>query len=158
VKSAWALSCIVVLSALLGGCGKQGSQNGTDAAVSGASAAASSASEAPGQAAQSASGASAASGVLATVTQAQLPAESAETLRLIKAGGPFPFGEDGVLFRNTAQLLPQHPRGYYHTYTVRTPGTADRGQRRIVCGGPRKQTSDCYYTGDYYVNFKRIAG
>jgi ribonuclease T1 len=158
VKSAWALSCMVVLSALLGGCGKQGSPNGTDAAASGASAAsASSASEAPGQAAQGASGASAASGVLTTVTQAQLPAESAETLRLIKAGGPFPFGEDGVLFRNTAQLLPQHPRGYYHAYTVRTPGATDRGLRRIVCGGPRKQTSDCYYTDDYYASFKRIA-
>jgi ribonuclease T1 len=95
--------------------------------------------------------------VLATVTKAQLPAEAGETLRLIKAGGPFPFGEDGVLFRNSAALLPQHPRGYYHAYTVRTPGAADRGLRRIVCGGLRKKTSDCYYTEDYYVSFKRIA-
>ena len=92
-----------------------------------------------------------------TVTKAQLPGEAAETLRLIKAGGPFPFGEDGVLFRNSAALLPQHPRGYYHAYTVRTPGSADRGQRRIVCGGPRRQTGDCYYTDDYYASFKRIA-
>jgi Guanyl-specific ribonuclease Sa len=74
-----------------------------------------------------------------------------------QSGGPFPFGEDGVLFRNSALLLPGHPRGYYHTYTVRTPGMTDRGQRRIICGRPRRQTGDCYYTDDYYASFKRIA-
>ncbi|HEX7906553.1 MAG TPA: ribonuclease [Paraburkholderia sp.] len=156
MKRAWACSCIVVLSAILGGCGKESSGNVTEA--SGASA-----SLAPAQPTQGASGTPAASGVqvtgaLGTVTKAQLPAEAAETLRLIKAGGPFPFGDDGVLFRNSAQLLPKHPRGYYHTYTVRTPGSTDRGQRRIVCGGPRRQTGDCYYTDDYYVSFKRIGG
>jgi ribonuclease T1 len=155
VKRAWAFSCILVLSAILGGCGKGGSQNANQ--ESGASA-----SQAPDQLGQAASGTSAASGAQAgsapvAVTKAQLPGEAAETLRLIKAGGPFPFGEDGVLFRNSSALLPQHPRGYYHAYTVRTPGSADRGQRRIVCGGPRKQTGDCYYTDDYYVSFKRIA-
>ena len=54
-------------------------------------------------------------------------------------------------------MLPQHPRGYYHTYTVRTPGSTDRGQRRVICGGARKQINDCYYTDDYYISFKRIA-
>jgi ribonuclease T1 len=156
VNRTWAFSCIFALSAILCGCGKGGSQNA--AQDSGASA-----SQASSQPAQTASDAAAASGaqqrgVLPVVTQAQLPAEAAETLRLIKAGGPFPFAEDGVLFRNSAALLPQHPRGYYHAYTVRTPGSADRGQRRIVCGGTRKQTGDCYYTEDYYVSFKRIAG
>ncbi|PRY09554.1 ribonuclease [Paraburkholderia sp. BL25I1N1] len=150
MKRAWAFSCIVALSAILGGCGKGGSQTATEA--SGASASA-----APAQPAQGASGTTVASGALGTVTKTQLPGEAAETLRLIKAGGPFPFSEDGVVFRNSAGLLPQHPRGYYHTYTVRTPGTTDRGQRRIICGGPRKQTGDCYYTDDYYVSFKRIA-
>lgn len=150
MKRAWAFSCIVALSAILGGCGKGGSQNATEA--SGASASA-----APAQPAQGASGTTVASGALGTVTKTQLPGEAAETLRLIKAGGPFPFSEDGVVFRNSAALLPQHPRGYYHTYTVRTPGSTDRGQRRIICGGPRKQTGDCYYTDDYYVSFKRIA-
>jgi ribonuclease T1 len=149
VKQAWAFPYILALSAILGGCGKDGSQNATQA--SGASE-----SQAPVLPGQAASATPVASGTLATVTKAQLSAEAAETLRLIKAGGPFPFGEDGVLFRNSAALLPQHPRGYYHTYTVRTPGSADRGQRRIVCGGPRKQTGDCYYTDDYYVSFKRI--
>lgn len=151
MKRTWAFSCILALSAILCGCGKGGSQNATQDAGA-------SASQAASQPAQTASAAAAASGVLPVVTQTQLPGEATETLRLIKTGGPFPFGEDGVLFRNSAALLPQHPRGYYHAYTVRTPGATDRGQRRIVCGGPRKQTSDCYYTEDYYVSFKRIAG
>lgn len=152
----WIFPFVIALSAILGGCGKGGSSS-----VTGASDA--SASQAPDQASQAASGAAAsgtqAAGTLGSIKQAQLPGEAGDTLRLIKAGGPYPFGEDGVLFRNTAAILPQHPRGYYHTYTVRTPGvtTADRGQRRIVCGGPRKQTSDCYYTDDYYASFKRIA-
>ncbi|MFB9127961.1 ribonuclease [Paraburkholderia dipogonis] len=150
MKRAWALSGIVVLSAILGGCDKGGSQSPTEA--SGASA-----SEASAPPAASASAPAVASGALGTITKTQLPGEAAETLRLIKAGGPFPFSEDGVVFRNSAALLPQHPRGYYHTYTVRTPGSTDRGQRRIICGGPRRQTSDCYYTDDYYVSFKRIA-
>jgi len=155
VKRAWAFSCILALSAILGGCDKGGSRSATQEPDA-------SASQAPVQPGQAASGTLAASGAqersaLATVTKAQLPGEAAETLRLIKAGGPFPFGEDGVLFRNSAVLLPQHPRGYYHAYTVRTPGSADRGQRRIVCGGPRKQTHECYYTDDYYASFKRIA-
>jgi len=149
-KRAWTFSCIFALSAILGGCGKDGSQNATQ--ESAASAASAASTPAP-----AASSTAAASGVLATVTRAQLPGEAADTLRLIKSGGPYPYGEDGVLFRNSASLLPQHPRGYYHAYTVRTPGAADRGQRRIVCGGPRKQISDCYYTDDYYVSFKRIA-
>ncbi|WP_031363202.1 ribonuclease [Caballeronia sordidicola] len=155
MKRAWAFSCILGLSAILGGCGKNGSQNTTQDAGA-------SASQASAPLGQAASGAPAASGAQtrsapAVVTKAQLPGEAAETLRLIKAGGPFPFGEDGVLFRNSAGLLAQHPRGYYRAYTVRTPGSADRGQRRIVCGGTRKQTGDCYYTDDYYVSFKRIA-
>jgi ribonuclease T1 len=157
VKRAWAFPCILALSAILGACNKNGSQNAAPEPGSSASAAAA-------QSGVAASGAPAASGAqehgaLVTVTKAQLPGEAAETLRLIKAGGPFPFGEDGVLFRNSAGLLPEHPRGYYHTYTVRTPGAAatDRGQRRIVCGGPRKKTNDCYYTEDYYASFKRVA-
>jgi ribonuclease T1 len=154
VKRAWAFSCILALGAVLGGCGKDGSRNTTQEPDA-------SASQAPVQLGQATSATPVASGAQersapGAVTKAQLPREAAETLRLIKAGGPFPFGEDGVLFRNTAALLPQHPRGYYHAYTVRTPGSADRGQRRIVCGGPRRQTGGCYYTDDYYVSFKRI--
>ena len=155
MKRAWALTCILAVSAILGGCNKDGSRNAAQEAGA-------SASQAPGQPGQAASGTTAASGAQdrsapGSVSKAQLPAEAAETLRLIKAGGPFPFGEDGVLFRNSASLLPQHARGYYHAYTVRTPGSADRGLRRIVCGGPRRHINDCYYTDDYYASFKRIA-
>lgn len=149
-------SCILAVSVILGACGKGGSQNA--AQQSGTSASEASSVQAA-QAASDTTGASGATkgGALGAVTKAQLSAEAVETLRLVKAGGPFPFGEDGVIFRNSAALLPEHPRGYYRTYTVRTPGAADRGQRRIVCGGPRKQTNDCYYTDDYYVSFKRIS-
>ncbi|WP_236572412.1 ribonuclease [Burkholderia sp. 8Y] len=154
VKRAWIYSCLFALSAALWGCGKNGSQNATQESGSAAS-------QAPAQA-SGASGTSAASGAqehgtLQTITKAQLPSEAAETLRLIKAGGPYPYRDDGVLFRNSASLLPQQARGYYHTYTVRTPGSADRGQRRIVCGGARRQTGECYYTDDYYASFKRIS-
>lgn len=154
MKRAWTFYCIFALSAILNGCGKNASQTTTQDAGASASAA-----SAPlPQAASDASSASGAQkgGILPSVTKAQLPAEAADTLRLIKAGGPFPFSEDGVLFRNSAGILPPHPRGHYRAYTVRTPGLADRGQRRIVCGGLRKQISDCYYTEDYYVSFKRI--
>jgi ribonuclease T1 len=155
MKRAWALTCILGLSAILIGCGKDSSHTAkTDAGASASQAASQPASAASETIA--ASGAPAPGGVLTTVTKAQLPSEAAETLRLIKAGGPFPFSEDGVLFRNSASMLPQHPRGYYRAYTVRTPGSTDRGQRRVVCGGPRKHVTDCYYTEDYYASFKRI--
>jgi ribonuclease T1 len=160
VKRAWVFSFVLALSAMAGGCGKGKPQTTTQDAGA-------SASSAPVQAAAVASDAVVAAsgtpgvqehGALGSVTLAQLPGEAAETLRLIKAGGPYPFGEDGVLFRNSASVLPPHARGYYRAYTVRTPGATDRGQRRIVCGGARKQTRECYYTDDYYVSFKRIAG
>jgi ribonuclease T1 len=156
VKRAWIFACVFALSATLCGCGKKGSQNASQeaGAASEASAPASAASGTAGIA--GASGAQA-RGALPAVTRAQLPGEAADTLRLIKAGGPYPYKDDGVLFRNSAGLLPQQPRGYYHAYTVRTPGATDRGQRRIVCGGPRRQTGECYYTDDYYASFKRIS-
>jgi ribonuclease T1 len=93
----------------------------------------------------------------ATVALAQLPAEAQATERLIRSGGPFPYGKDGTVFGNRERLLPAHPRGYYREYTVRTPGARDRGARRIVCGG--RQPTDpeaCYYTADHYASFRRI--
>jgi len=64
----------------------------------------------------------------------ELPAEARETLQLIERGGPFPYPRDGVVFGNYEHILPQQPRGYYHEYTVKTPGVRHRGARRIVCG------------------------
>ena len=74
----------------------------------------------------------------------------------IRAGGPFQFDRDGVVFGNRERSLPLRPRGYYHEYTVRTPGERTRGARRIVCGGPRASPEVCYYTDDHYQTFRRI--
>lgn len=90
-----------------------------------------------------------------TVSAASLPRQGQETLRRIRAGGPFPFDKDGTVFVNRERLLPARQRGYYREYTVKTSGA--RGARRIVCGGARPTTPDvCYYTQDHYASFKRI--
>jgi len=81
-----------------------------------------------------------------------LPVEAKETLRLIKQGGPFPYARDGIVFGNYEKRLPKKQRGYYHEYTVKTPGVRNRGARRIVCGPP----VECYYTDDHYQSFKLI--
>src|ERR1051325_3662156 len=71
---------------------------------------------------------------LRTVSAAQLPAEGRTTLRLIAQGGPYPYRQDGVTFQNRERLLPREPRGYYREFTVPTPGSSDRGARRIIAG------------------------
>lgn len=86
------------------------------------------------------------------VLLAELPTEARNTLLLIKQGGPYPYPRDGVVFGNFEKRLPKQPRGYYHEYTVKTPGVRNRGARRIVCG----RAADCYYTADHYQTFKRI--
>ena len=91
------------------------------------------------------------------VALAQLPAEAQATHRLILDGGPFPHHKDGVVFGNRERILPREARGYYHEYTVRTPGARDRGARRIVCGGREAARPEaCYYTADHYTSFQRI--
>ncbi|MEU9355494.1 ribonuclease domain-containing protein [Streptomyces griseoloalbus] len=89
---------------------------------------------------------------MATVREADLPAEARRTLTHVDAGGPFPYERDGAVFGNFEGLLPQRPRGYYHEYTVRTPGSADRGARRIVTGRGR----ETYYTDDHYASFTAV--
>ena len=86
----------------------------------------------------------------------QLPPQGRDTYQLILQGGPFPFEKDGVVFGNRERLLPSEKRGYYHEYTVATPGAGNRGIRRIVCGGARKSPDACYYSDDHYSSFKRI--
>jgi len=88
------------------------------------------------------------------VTAEQLPAEARETLRLIDAGGPFPYRRDGIVFQNRERRLPEQPKGYYREYTVPTPGSKDRGARRIVTGN--KPATVFYYTADHYKTFRRI--
>lgn len=88
-----------------------------------------------------------------------LPGEALDTHRLIRAGGPFPYPtKDGSVFGNRERLLPSQARGYYREYTVPTPGSRDRGARRIVCGGQQPTAPDaCYYTDDHYASFRLIA-
>lgn len=95
---------------------------------------------------------------LDTVALSALPVEAQKTQRLIHAGGPFPYSKDGVVFGNRERLLPRRERGFYREYTVPTPGSRDRGARRIVCGGQRPKAPEaCYYTADHYASFKLIA-
>jgi len=91
-----------------------------------------------------------------TIEAAALPREAVETLDAIRAGGPFRYPKDGVVFNNFERQLPARQRGFYHEYTVPTPGARNRGARRIVCGGPPRNLDDCYYTGDHYQTFQRI--
>lgn len=81
-----------------------------------------------------------------------LPPEARETLELIDSDGPFPFDRDGVVFQNREGILPDEERGYYHEYTVVTPGSDDRGARRILTGS----SGERYYTDDHYDSFRRI--
>lgn len=93
------------------------------------------------------------------VALADLPQQGQTTYGLILRGGPFPFAKDGVVFGNYEKQLPKQKRGYYHEYTVPTPGSRDRGARRIVCGGKLPtQPVACYYTDNHYASFRQIVG
>ena len=83
-----------------------------------------------------------------------LPPEARHTLALIAHDGPFPHRQDGVVFGNREHLLPGKPRGYYHEYTVETPGAHDRGARRIITGGTPPVVY--YYTDDHYRSFRQF--
>lgn len=97
---------------------------------------------------------------VAEVRLSELPAEARRTLALVKAGGPFPFRKDGSVFGNRERRLPTRARGYYTEYTVPTPGSRDRGARRIVAGsgtsGNPAGSGEYYYTDDHYETFRRI--
>lgn len=90
---------------------------------------------------------------LPRVALADLPAEAAQAVALIRAGGPFPYDRDGVVFENREGLLPAESSGYYHEYTVPTPGASDRGARRIIEGSG----GELYWTDDHYRSFERIS-
>lgn len=99
----------------------------------------------PGHATDPASG-------LPWVDAGTLPPEAGDALRRIDAGGPFDHPQDGGTFGNFEGLLPDEPRGYYREYTVETPGSEDRGARRIVTG----EQGEYYWTQDHYQSFERI--
>ena len=79
-----------------------------------------------------------------------LPKETADTWKLIQQGGPFPYPKnDGVVFHNNGNVLPRNKDGYYHEYTVDTPGAKTRATRRLITGSQR----ELYYTDDHYDSF-----
>lgn len=86
------------------------------------------------------------------VAAADLPPAARETIALIRKGGPFPYAKDGAVFGNREGRLPAQRRGYYHEYTVKTPGERTRGARRIIAGAG----GELYYTDDHYNHIRRI--
>ncbi|MGO4457348.1 ribonuclease domain-containing protein [Streptomyces sp. M-16] len=89
---------------------------------------------------------------MATVRADALPQQAREVLSLIDRGGPYAYRQDGTVFGNFEKALPKQKRGYYHEFTVRTPGERDRGARRIVTGGG----GEFYYTDDHYQTFEAV--
>ncbi|WP_436954277.1 ribonuclease domain-containing protein [Streptomyces sp. SudanB182_2057] len=97
--------------------------------------------------------ADAATAAVGSICYGGLPSQAHDTLDLIEQGGPYPYSQDGSVFQNREGILPSHTSGYYHEYTVITPGSSTRGARRIVTG--QKYQED-YYTADHYASFKLI--
>jgi ribonuclease T1 len=89
---------------------------------------------------------------IATVNVAELPQEARRTIALIKKGGPYPYRKDGSIFGNFERLLPLHERGYYKEFTVPSPGSRDRGARRIILG----KAGELFYTDDHYQSLRRV--
>ena len=83
----------------------------------------------------------------------ELPPEALETLGLIAQDGPYPYDQDGATFQNREGILPDRPTGAYREYTVETPGSSDRGARRLVVG----DEVAVYYTDDHYDSFRFVA-
>jgi len=87
------------------------------------------------------------------VDESALPQQAREILALIRAGGPFPYPRsDNRTFSNRERILPPRASGYYREFTVMTPGSADRGARRIITGS----SGERYWTDDHYASFSRI--
>ncbi|MGA9715887.1 MAG: ribonuclease domain-containing protein [Aeromicrobium sp.] len=87
-----------------------------------------------------------------TSAERSLPPEARETITAIDTGGPFRYDRDGSVFQNREGLLPAQERGYWREYTVDTPGSPDRGARRLVEG----RGGELYYTEDHYRSFRQI--
>ena len=89
---------------------------------------------------------------LPTIRESALPVAARQTLDLIRAGGPYPYSQDGVVFQNRERLLPPQPSGYYHEYTAREPGSSDRGPWRFVMG----KVGEVFWTSDHYSSFQQV--
>nr|WSW46846.1 guanine-specific ribonuclease N1 and T1 [Streptomyces sp. NBC_01001] len=89
---------------------------------------------------------------MVTVRADALPSQARDVLVLVDKGGPYPYRQDGTVFGNFEKVLPKQKRGYYHEFTVKTPGERDRGARRIVTG----EGGEFFYTDDHYDTFKAV--
>ena len=93
----------------------------------------------------------------ATTTSAtplsQLPVQARQTVALIQRHGPYPYSQDGIVYQNREKHLPAEPADFYHEYTVPTPGSEDRGTRRIITGTDGR----FWYTPDHYASFRLIS-
>ena len=94
-----------------------------------------------------------AAAAVGSICYSDLPSQAYDTLDLIEQGGPYPYSQDGVVFQNREGVLPSQSTGYYHEYTVITPGSSTRGARRIVTG---EKTQEDYYTADHYDTFDLV--
>ncbi|WP_217245013.1 ribonuclease domain-containing protein [Streptomyces sp. AC602_WCS936] len=101
----------------------------------------------------SATTAAAAPAAVGDICYSDLPSQAHDTLDLIEQGGPYPFEQDGTVFQNREGILPSQSTGYYHEYTVITPGSDTRGARRIVTG---EDYQEDYYTADHYASFDLV--
>ncbi|GAA4970216.1 ribonuclease domain-containing protein [Streptomyces hyderabadensis] len=101
----------------------------------------------------SATTAGAAPAAVGDICYSDLPSQAHDTLDLIEQGGPYPFEQDGTVFQNREGILPSQSSGYYHEYTVITPGSDTRGARRIVTG---EEYQEDYYTADHYASFDLV--
>jgi ribonuclease T1 len=75
------------------------------------------------------------------------------TLAIIARGPPGPYRQDGVVFGNREGRLPREANGVYREFTVETPGSDDRGARRLVVGRDRVG----WYSDDHYRSFSKLA-
>lgn len=136
-----ALGAVFLCAALVGAVGCGGPEGAPPAAASASASASGGGAATPGWAKG-----------MATVRADALPQQARDVLALIDKGGPYPYRQDGTVFGNFEKALPQRKRGYYHEFTVRTPGERDRGARRIVTG----EGGEFYYTDDHYATFKAV--
>ncbi|WTS96604.1 guanine-specific ribonuclease N1 and T1 [Streptomyces sp. NBC_00096] len=146
------LGAVFLCAALVGAAGCSGKNPAPAATTSRSASAGSGIDVAPSGAASSAVPTPGWAKGMATVRAVALPQQAREVLALIDKGGPYQYRQDGTVFGNFEKVLPQQKRGYYHEFTVKTPGERDRGARRIVTGGG----GEFFYTDDHYKTFKAV--
>jgi guanyl-specific ribonuclease Sa len=75
-----------------------------------------------------------------------------DTLARIERNERGDHGNDGSVFQNREQRLPQKPAGYYREWVHPTEGLRGPGPQRIVTG----EDGEIYYTPDHYETFLRL--